>query len=80
MIIRIAAAVCPICVCGTSERVVFGYEYVHARTLSTLAQVVEVKGPGDQLSNKQRIWLEWFTDNGFESQVCHVKSERIFAD
>jgi hypothetical protein len=40
---------------------------------------VEVKGPGDQLSIKQRIWLEWFAENGFESQVCHVKSKHIFA-
>ncbi|KAH7722406.1 coiled-coil domain-containing protein MTMR15 [Aphelenchoides avenae] len=29
--------------------------------------VVEVKGPGDRLSTKQRLWLNFFEDNGVEA-------------
>uniref|UniRef100_A0A914DF53 Fanconi-associated nuclease n=1 Tax=Acrobeloides nanus TaxID=290746 RepID=A0A914DF53_9BILA len=34
--------------------------------------VIEVKGPGDKLSTKQRLWLDFFSKNGVEAKVCHV--------
>ncbi|EFP08211.1 hypothetical protein CRE_16875 [Caenorhabditis remanei] len=37
--------------------------------------VIEVKGPGDRLSTKQRLWLSVFADNGIESEVCHVEAQ-----
>ncbi|KAI6237066.1 Fanconi-associated nuclease [Aphelenchoides besseyi] len=38
--------------------------------------VVEVKGPGDTLSTKQRLWLSWFSKNGIKAMVCHVKAKK----
>ncbi|CAJ0591774.1 unnamed protein product [Cylicocyclus nassatus] len=37
--------------------------------------VVEVKGPGDKLSTKQRLWLDYFMRNGIRAEVCHVIAE-----
>ncbi|CAL2040089.1 unnamed protein product [Caenorhabditis brenneri] len=37
--------------------------------------VVEVKGPGDRLSTKQRLWLAFFADNGITAEVCHVEAQ-----
>uniref|UniRef100_A0A1I8B1C2 Fanconi-associated nuclease n=1 Tax=Meloidogyne hapla TaxID=6305 RepID=A0A1I8B1C2_MELHA len=34
--------------------------------------VVEVKGPNDQLSTKQQIWLDFFKTQGVRAVVCHV--------
>ncbi|KAK0410765.1 hypothetical protein QR680_005310 [Steinernema hermaphroditum] len=34
--------------------------------------VVEVKGPNDRLSTKQRLWLDFFHANDVEAVVCHV--------
>lgn len=34
---------------------------------------VEVKGPGDHLSYKQMIWLDFMLKNSIECEVCHVK-------
>ncbi|VDN56078.1 unnamed protein product [Dracunculus medinensis] len=34
--------------------------------------VVEVKGPNDKLSTKQRLWLDYFSRIGVTAQVCHV--------
>uniref|UniRef100_A0A0K0DH29 Fanconi-associated nuclease n=1 Tax=Angiostrongylus cantonensis TaxID=6313 RepID=A0A0K0DH29_ANGCA len=34
--------------------------------------VVEVKGPGDRLSTKQRLWLDFFTRQNIRAEVCHV--------
>ena len=36
---------------------------------------VEVKGPGDKLSDKQIVWLDWFGENGIECEVCYVKGK-----
>ncbi|CAI2352181.1 unnamed protein product [Caenorhabditis sp. 36 PRJEB53466] len=33
--------------------------------------VVEVKGPGDRLSTKQRLWLAFFAKHGVRAEVCH---------
>ena len=35
---------------------------------------VEVKGPGDRLSNKQVLWLEVLAGLGLEALVCHVEA------
>ncbi|PIC33671.1 hypothetical protein B9Z55_013567 [Caenorhabditis nigoni] len=37
--------------------------------------VIEVKGPGDRLSTKQRLWLSFFADNGIKAEVCHVEAQ-----
>ena len=34
---------------------------------------VEVKGPGDHLSYKQMIWLDFMIKNLIDCEVCHVK-------
>lgn len=36
---------------------------------------VEVKGPGDRLSYKQMVWLDFFIRNGIECEVCHVRGK-----
>ena len=36
-------------------------------------QFVEVKGPGDRLSDTQVVWLETLTDLGVHAEVCHVQ-------
>ena len=43
---------------------------VHAHT-----QFVEVKGPGDRLSNKQIVWLSRLASWGCQVEVCRVKGE-----
>ncbi|CAH1253075.1 FAN1 [Branchiostoma lanceolatum] len=35
-------------------------------------KVVEVKGPGDRLSQKQMLWLDYFLSLGAQAEVCHV--------
>ena len=35
---------------------------------------MEVKGPGDRLSNKQILWLEHLEALGVEAVVCHVEA------
>lgn len=37
--------------------------------------LIEVKGPGDKLSTKQRLWLDFFTKHGMDAFVCHVTGE-----
>lgn len=34
---------------------------------------VEVKGPGDHLSFKQMVWLDFLLKNSFDCEVCYVK-------
>ncbi|XP_067948850.1 fanconi-associated nuclease 1-like [Watersipora subatra] len=36
-------------------------------------KIVEVKGPGDTLSTKQRLWLDYLVRRGANAEVCHVK-------
>ena len=42
-------------------------------TISNKFKFVEVKGPGDHLSYKQMIWLDFMIRNSIECEVCHVK-------
>lgn len=37
---------------------------------------VEVKGPGDSLSEKQQLWLDFLVGRGIAAEVCHVKGEK----
>lgn len=39
-----------------------------------LLAVVEVKGPGDKLSTKQRLWLSFFKNQNIIAHVCHVSA------
>ena len=38
-------------------------------------RVVEVKGPKDTLSAKQRLWLEWFAAHDVDAQLCAVVAQ-----
>ena len=35
--------------------------------------MVEVKGPGDRLSTKQILWLDYLRSLGVDAEVCHVQ-------
>ncbi|XP_022106779.1 fanconi-associated nuclease 1-like [Acanthaster planci] len=35
-------------------------------------KLVEVKGPGDRLSHKQILWIDFFLSLGVDAEVCHV--------
>ncbi|ELT97530.1 hypothetical protein CAPTEDRAFT_224412 [Capitella teleta] len=37
-------------------------------------KVVEVKGPGDRLSTKQILWLDYLIHFGVQAEVCHVRA------
>ena len=39
--------------------------------------MVEVKGPGDRLSTKQILWLDYFVAVGVSAEVCYVKGELL---
>ncbi|KAL3986138.1 VRR-NUC domain family protein [Acanthocheilonema viteae] len=39
-----------------------------------LLAVVEVKGPGDKLSTKQRLWLNFFKNHNITAHVCYVSA------
>jgi len=38
-------------------------------------KAIEVKGPGDSLSGKQVLWLDFFTSCGLPCEVCFVKAK-----
>lgn len=44
-------------------------------TLFQLVQFVEVKGPGDRLSQKQVLWLDYLTTSIADAEVCKVKGK-----
>ena len=35
-------------------------------------KIIEVKGPGDRLSEKQMIWIDILLQMGLDVSVCHV--------
>lgn len=39
-------------------------------------KAVEVKGPGDTLSAKQILWIDYFNKHDLEAEVCHVEADR----
>ncbi|XP_077278968.1 fanconi-associated nuclease 1 isoform X2 [Temnothorax americanus] len=38
-------------------------------------KIVEVKGPGDSLSTKQKLWLDYLTQLGLNTEVCYCESD-----
>ena len=40
---------------------------------------VEVKGPRDRLSDKQRAWIQLLVDGGMDTDVCYVKESSAVA-
>ncbi|EPB78653.1 VRR-NUC domain protein [Ancylostoma ceylanicum] len=38
--------------------------------------VVELKGSGDRLSTKQRLWLDYFMRHKIRAEVCHVIGDK----
>ena len=41
-------------------------------------QFVEVKGPGDQLSQKQLVWLSRLLSWGCQVEVCRVRGRLMY--
>jgi len=39
---------------------------------SRIVRMIEVKGPGDKLSTKQILWIQFLNNIGVSTQVCHV--------
>ena len=39
---------------------------------SKSVRMIEVKGPGDKLSTKQILWIQFLNNIGIPTQVCHV--------
>ncbi|KAI8774684.1 fanconi-associated nuclease 1 [Biomphalaria glabrata] len=37
-------------------------------------KICEVKGPGDRLSHKQILWIDYLLKLGIDAEVCHVKA------
>ena len=37
------------------------------------ARLVEVKGPGDRLSDRQRVWIDVLLRHGADVAVCYVE-------
>ena len=35
-------------------------------------KLIEVKGPGDRLQDHQKLWLEFFLQQGITAEVCYV--------
>ena len=52
-----------------------GPDLVVWSTKSNTVKFVEVKGPGDRLSFKQIVWLDFFIQNSIECEVCYVKGQ-----
>jgi Fanconi-associated nuclease 1 len=48
-------------------------DVVFCYILTVILQISEVKGPGDKLSHKQIMWLDFLLKLGVDAEVCHVK-------
>jgi Fanconi-associated nuclease 1 len=44
-----------------------------------VARFVEVKGPGDSLSETQKVWIDVLLSAGIQVEVCKVKSKDLTA-
>jgi len=44
-----------------------------------VARFVEVKGPGDSLSETQKVWIDVLLSAGIQVEVCKVKSKDLSA-
>jgi hypothetical protein len=45
-----------------------------------VARFVEVKGPGDSLSETQKVWIDVLLSAGIQVEVCKVKSKDLSAE
>ncbi|XP_011305343.1 fanconi-associated nuclease 1-like [Fopius arisanus] len=45
---------------------------------SMKCKVVEVKGPGDSLSVKQKLWIKYLQEIGVKVEVCLVKAKQMY--
>ncbi|PRD26177.1 UNVERIFIED_CONTAM: Fan1 [Trichonephila clavipes] len=52
---------------GVPDLVVWNPETLHVK-------IVEVKGPGDKLSSKQILWLDYLIQLGADAEVCLVEA------
>ncbi len=52
-----------------------GPDLVLWSTEANRCMFVEVKGPGDRLSEKQIVWLDFLVENAIECEVCYVKGK-----
>ncbi len=52
-----------------------GPDLVLWSTEANRCMFVEVKGPGDRLSEKQIVWLDFLAENSIECEVCYVKGK-----
>lgn len=52
-----------------------GPDLVIWSTETSQCKFVEVKGPGDKLSEKQIVWLDFFMNTGISCEVCYVKGK-----
>ena len=44
-----------------------------------VARFVEVKGPGDSLSETQKVWIDVLLSAGIQVEVCKVKAKDLSA-
>ena len=42
-----------------------------------IARFVEVKGPGDSLSETQKVWIDVLLSAGIQVEVCKVKAKEM---
>ncbi|KAL7295466.1 hypothetical protein TKK_0011118 [Trichogramma kaykai] len=69
-------------VTGICERLVTNYrlwrsgfpDIIVWNVVNSTCKIVEVKGPGDSLSQKQKLWLQYLEQIGLDVEVCHVEA------
>jgi Fanconi-associated nuclease 1 len=65
---------------GICDRLADNYRYYRSGFPDLIAwnghkcKIAEVKGPGDKLSAKQRLWIDYLLSLQADVEVCHVKS------
>lgn len=55
----------------------WNHKWASNKTTFFLLQISEVKGPGDRLSHKQMLWLDYLLKLGVDAEVCHVKGKVV---
>ncbi|XP_072038420.1 fanconi-associated nuclease 1-like [Amphiura filiformis] len=68
--------------CAIASRILKNHRHTRAgmpdltvwSTKTNKYKVVEVKGPGDRLSQKQILWIDYLLGIGVDTEVCHVEA------
>ncbi|KFM82475.1 Fanconi-associated nuclease 1, partial [Stegodyphus mimosarum] len=68
--------------CGICERLARDFRFTRSgvpdlvvwNPETSLVKIVEVKGPGDKLSSKQILWLDYLIKLGADAEVCLVEA------